>query len=115
MSASSEDVERRHSPSAFGDSSPEDERSGGTLHQEDAEHRHGASVFGDSSPEDERSGENSSSKDVERRHSASVFGDLGARGSFTELITALKARFLTWLQLCETTRPTACSTEAGSK
>lgn len=61
-SASSEDVERRYSPSAFGDSSPEDERSGGTLPSEDAE----------------------------RRHSPSVFGDLGARGSFAELITAPK-------------------------
>ena len=89
-SASSEDVERRHSPSAFGDSSPEDERSGGTLPSEDAERRHSPSVFGDSSPEDQRSGETLTSEDAERRHSPSVFGDLGARGSFTELITAPK-------------------------
>ena len=33
---------------------------------------------------------NSPSKNVEHRHSPSVFGDLGARGSFTELITAPK-------------------------
>ena len=89
-SAASEDVERRHSPSAFGDSSPEDERSGGTLPSEDAERRHSPSVFGDSSPEDQRSGETLTSEDAERRHSPSVFGDLGARGSFTELITAPK-------------------------
>lgn len=38
----------------------------------------------------EKRHESASSEDVERRHSPSVFGDLGARGSFTELITAPK-------------------------